>query len=343
MRIKPQRVHDALVALGEWRKSANAQAAQHLLPLLALLEKGVSPAQFTTFKEEDDRVFWDRYNRLPGESRPARIGNNEFQQDYYIDPLPRQKRAADHPHRGPSTIRDRTFKNSWKAAEEQDEQWKLSPRYAEIFETRVLRRAGMAQRAPIVDLAAWLFREASFPANSNAETLVSRFRQTFPLSDQDFERLFRFQDEPPDRLFVDEEPSTADYIKAIEAALIPSLAQAGATDPIARESVQDLEVDDTVLLDVLELLSLGSSGIILRGCPGTGKTWYAKKIAHRLVETPEKDIFQVQFHPAYGYEDFVEGYRPAQETKSGFEIVDKVFLSAVEGARKKTWAGRTYH
>ena len=83
-----------------------------------------------------------------------------------------------------------------------------------------------------------------------------------------------------------------------------------------------------------KLLGLGTSGIILTGVPGTGKSYYAKRIGKHLVKEPKTDIFKVQFHPSYGYEDFVEGYRPDESSQSGFKVVDKTFLIACQRARE---------
>ena len=103
-----------------------------------------------------------------------------------------------------------------------------------------------------------------------------------------------------------------------------------------RESVplivnEPLDEDDPIMQQIRKLIDFGTSGVILKGCPGTSKSWYAKKIANALVAKPA-DIFQVQFHPAYGYEDFVEGYLPDEAAKSGFKLVDKVFLNACAAA-----------
>jgi 5-methylcytosine-specific restriction protein B len=53
--------------------------------------------------------------------------------------------------------------------------------------------------------------------------------------------------------------------------------------------------------------------VILAGPPGTGKTWMAKRIAEYLTENAPLRSEIVQFHPSYGYEDFVEGLRPVIE------------------------------
>jgi dynein-related subfamily AAA family protein len=50
--------------------------------------------------------------------------------------------------------------------------------------------------------------------------------------------------------------------------------------------------------------------VILYGPPGTGKTFIAERVALHLVDGDRSRVELVQFHPAFGYEHFVEGYRP---------------------------------
>ncbi|MCB8950227.1 MAG: AAA family ATPase [Ardenticatenaceae bacterium] len=49
---------------------------------------------------------------------------------------------------------------------------------------------------------------------------------------------------------------------------------------------------------------------ILYGPPGTGKTFLAQKLAQHLTQGQDGFWEMVQFHPAYAYEDFVQGIRP---------------------------------
>ncbi|NJN99489.1 MAG: AAA domain-containing protein [Anaerolineales bacterium] len=52
---------------------------------------------------------------------------------------------------------------------------------------------------------------------------------------------------------------------------------------------------------------------VLYGPPGTGKTFVAEKLARHLIGGGDGFLELVQFHPAYAYEDFIQGIRPESE------------------------------
>lgn len=73
----------------------------------------------------------------------------------------------------------------------------------------------------------------------------------------------------------------------------------------------------------IELLKFNKN-LILTGAPGTGKTYLTRKIADAM----DAEVGFVQFHPSYGYTDFIEGLRPTSLDKNGnigFERRDGVF------------------
>jgi len=112
--------------------------------------------------------------------------------------------------------------------------------------------------------------------------------------------------------------------------------------------------DDPVTRDILDILSRKGQ-VILYGPPGTGKTFFAewaalecvarqnfgvsrieltsshrKRAFHPTSDQPVAYISTCTFHPAYSYEDFVEGYRPTPA--GGFELRDGVFKRAARAA-----------
>jgi len=102
--------------------------------------------------------------------------------------------------------------------------------------------------------------------------------------------------------------------------------------------------------------------VILYGPPGTGKTYWARRaaleMAARAVFKQPLDALDVEsraalegggsaraaavrmctFHPAYGYEDFMEGYRPVAASIGGhlaFELRGGVFKRLCDDARRQ--------
>ena len=57
--------------------------------------------------------------------------------------------------------------------------------------------------------------------------------------------------------------------------------------------------------------------LILQGVPGTGKTHVARHLARMLTGGRDEHIRLVQFHPAYSYEEFVEGIKVRSVTVDG--------------------------
>ena len=81
---------------------------------------------------------------------------------------------------------------------------------------------------------------------------------------------------------------------------------------------------DHFYLQTVERLLRRFGGVIFTGPPGTSKTYYAGKIGSALAGDLNRVRF-VQFHPAYQYEDFMEGFVPKRDG-DGFELKPKPFL-----------------
>ncbi len=73
--------------------------------------------------------------------------------------------------------------------------------------------------------------------------------------------------------------------------------------------------------------------LIFHGPPGTGKTYAAQALAQHLVADGCGFVEQLQLHPNYTYEEFIEGLRPIQqESQVVFETVAGRFVSFCQRA-----------
>ena len=77
---------------------------------------------------------------------------------------------------------------------------------------------------------------------------------------------------------------------------------------------------------------------IVYGPPGTGKTFVAQKLAQHLVDGDDSRIEIVQFHPAYSYEEFMQGMRPKARADGtlDYPLVDGRFVQFCKAARTST-------
>lgn len=74
---------------------------------------------------------------------------------------------------------------------------------------------------------------------------------------------------------------------------------------------------------------------ILYGSPGTGKTFIAERLCRHLTGGSDGCWELVQFHPAYAYEDFIQGIRPQAGTNGqlNYPLVPGRFLEFCQKAQ----------
>ncbi|MDD2508896.1 MAG: AAA family ATPase [Aliarcobacter skirrowii] len=71
-------------------------------------------------------------------------------------------------------------------------------------------------------------------------------------------------------------------------------------------------IESSVENEILE-----NKNVIFHGAPGTGKTYSVLKAVESLTGGDTSRYTLVQFHPSYGYEDFIDGIKPVKGENSG--------------------------
>lgn len=137
-------------------------------------------------------------------------------------------------------------------------------------------------------------------------------------------------------VMLSERPTNDEYMQQLAPKLRaylenPMPAEASAPDD---PDGTDLPDDDPVLSVITSAIRAGESlAFLLAGPPGTGKTRYARRLADKLTGSNAECELFLQFHPAIGYDDFIEGFRPSQSTEGSnivYKLEPRLFLRFAE-------------
>ncbi|MGB5959147.1 MAG: tetratricopeptide repeat protein [Coleofasciculaceae cyanobacterium] len=119
---------------------------------------------------------------------------------------------------------------------------------------------------------------------------------------------------------------------------------------IIRERINSLlPIPESTLLQVVEQTSFDETELIywlrainrkkqaiFQGSPGTGKTYIADKLAKHLISGTDGFLELLQLHPAYSYEDFIQGIRPqSQDGKLTYPLIPGRFLEFCKKAESR--------
>jgi 5-methylcytosine-specific restriction enzyme B len=204
--------------------------------------------------------------------------------------------------------------------------FRLPPAFQGAFEKQ------LPKKFRFEELLVWLYAFSGFPDNIHSwDALYLDFQERylgvggrFP---KEYSGRFRISGDvpwPKDQI-LSVKPTADEFRNILVPAGVPSEDDDDVdyNEPSITETVlgSEIEPEDNVYQTVLQLREDGYAGVILRGPPGTSKSWYALRIASKLVGDDPLMMRALQFHHSYQYEDFVEGFVPADA--GGFQLRPK--------------------
>lgn len=139
-------------------------------------------------------------------------------------------------------------------------------------------------------------------------------------------------------MLLEERPTNDEFLAELAPKLLAYLQGGGPEEEVEpQEELTPVGDDDPVYAAITGAITAKESlAFLLAGPPGTGKTRYARRLAKKIAEDdPARELF-LQFHPAIGYDDFIEGFRPKPSGSGGvaYDLAPRLFLKFAQDAAK---------
>lgn len=317
---------------------------------LSMKESGVPVGTPVTWGGPQENAFLDRYYRPPG----APPGKRYFV-PYRGRPDPQHGYWRDSKYSGSTLQRARTtdaFSDAFLHPSKT--KWAFAPGYLDVLDEQLPRDGSGAKiRLPVLDFAAWLYREVDLDAD--LRQLEARFRGQFSLTDDEFERLFDtdYGAESEEQFFFAEPADTAELIRV--AGGVPEGPELGDLTEEGLVSSLETHIAESSLLSLpagfvrkFYYSIKAQRFVVLAGRPGTGKTEFAAAFRAALAELFPGSVVEVTVSvgedygesDVIGYEKIAGGLAPATLSRELFisgrprdifvVILDEMNLSRVD-------------